>query len=861
MKRILCIIVSLLIHIQLIAQTQYDYYDDGAVAGGTDRALRGIIIIGGIIVIVVAVLFLLYGMAKVYYWFNPEANPEKKREAAEKERKKKQENYVQEQRKKASPIAIDLGLSVKWASFNLGAYCPSDIGDLFYWGDNKPSKHGNPKFRGVNVNTVGDISGILEYDAATNTYGENWRMPTEAECKELIELCVWKEETIDGVGGRTIIGPNGNSIFLPLNENYSSGKNDHAHYWTSCPSFRDGLKESAQDLRFGKNCKEPAEIWCASVDYAMFPIRPVFSTTVINKEIETKNIIASFRQISSEEITGLEDNYEAYKEQCQIREEEKLDSSLWGISFDKEKTYTDNHGVVYSLDKKRLLDGENCDCEVYEIMEGTEIVCNGAFSTTPANRLFNRKESKLKKLILPSTLCYLPISALPDSCEIVSNSVNYSSIDNLLIDNRKKSVVRCLNHYIQKAIIGEPIVEIEEYAFLNCLALREVSIPSSLKIIGESSFRNCEMLNTINLHDGITKIADEAFFNCPALHINRLPNQLLFLGKGAFKLCNVQNSIIPETLIEIGDKPFPRECRNLTSRSERYIIQDSLLIDSWKNELIQLVDAHVPEVNIPVGIVKIRASAFAHTDIERIALPSSIKEMDYGVFWGCKKLKNVQLNNNLTTLPNSTFAYCELLTNVIIPDSIETLECGAFYHCKNLTELKLNHGLRVIENGAFEGCENMVVLGIPDSVERIGDNTFGSSCFQDCKKLRVINYDAREAVLNSMHKNFYTLNIGSNVITLPNNLLSHNKIVELLTIPENVERIQRGCIVECTNLKEITILSHNIVLEEGWLNKCDGLRTIRIQQDAYNQLLPLIPSIKNLKVKKIYKHHFLFFKW
>ena len=51
MKRILCIIVSLLIHIQLIAQTQYDYYDDGAVAGGTDRALRGIIIIGGIIVI------------------------------------------------------------------------------------------------------------------------------------------------------------------------------------------------------------------------------------------------------------------------------------------------------------------------------------------------------------------------------------------------------------------------------------------------------------------------------------------------------------------------------------------------------------------------------------------------------------------------------------------------------------------------------------------------------------------------------------------------------------------------------------------------------------------------------------------
>ena len=859
-KRFFGAIMSSFVPVLLLGQTQYDYYDDSAVAGGVDRALKGIIIIGGIIVVVVVILFLLYIISKIYFFFNPKADPEYIRDVAEKEKKKKHEDYIQEQRKNASPIAIDLGLSVKWASFNLGAYCPSDVGVLFYWGDNKPSKRGNPRFRKVNVNTVGNIGGKPEFDAATNSYGENWRMPTESECKELIESCVWKADTIDGVDGKTITGPNGNSIFLPFNENHSSEKNDYAHYWTSCPSFRDGLKESAQNLRFGQNCKEPAELSCASVDYAMFSIRPVYSTIVVEKEIETKNIIASFRQINTSEITELNDLYETYEERCQIKEDEKNGSSLWGIFFNREKTYTDRYGVVYSIDRKRLLDGEKCDCEVYEIMEGTEIVCNGAFCTTLANRMLNRKESKLKKIILPSSLCYLPISALPDSCEIVSNNVNYSSINNLLIDNRKRSIVKCLDHYIQKVIIGDPIVEIEEYAFLNCIALREVILPSSLKTIGKSSFRNCEMLNTINLHDSILTIADEAFFNCPALHIKRLPNQLLHLGSAAFKLCNLHDSIIPKSLIDIGDKPFPRECHNLTSNSTRFIIKDSLLIDTRKNELIQLIDAYVSVVSVPEGIVKIRASAFAHTDITNITFPSSIIELDHGVFWGCKKLTNVQLNNNITILPNSTFAYCELLSSVIIPDSIEVLGCGAFYNCKNLHELTLNKGLRVIESRTFEGCENLVSLNISENVERIGD-IYGINCFKACNKLNEINYDAKEATLHCMHKNMFHLNIGNHVKILPCNLLSNNNTIESLVVPENVERIQKGCVVECKNLKEITILSHNITLEDGWLRKCEGLRTIRIQQDVYNQLLPLIPQNVNLKVKKIYKHQFLFFKW
>lgn len=287
MKRIAFVIVCLLFKIQLIAQTQYDYYDDGAVAGGADRALNGIVFIIGLVVVAVVLIFVIGGALKVYEWFNPKANPEYKRNLVKQEQAKKLEEYEKEQRQKASPIAVDLGLSVKWASFNVGAYKPSDIGDRFYWAENTPSKVGSPMFSKIDVNTIGDISGDDRYDAATKMYGKKWRTPTTKECQELINLCKWEIKQIDGVEGRIIIGPTGNSIFLPYNQkSIITGKYVSGHYWTSEPHI--GWSKSSDDLRFGENCKIPAEVWCSSASMCLYCIRPVLISS-INKELENRN--------------------------------------------------------------------------------------------------------------------------------------------------------------------------------------------------------------------------------------------------------------------------------------------------------------------------------------------------------------------------------------------------------------------------------------------------------------------------------------------------------------------------------------------------------------------------------------------
>ena len=863
MKRFFLFIISVFTQIILVAQTQYDYMDDDAVAGGADRALNGIIIIAVLVIAAIVLLFVIGGLLNVYYWFNPKADPNYKRLLAKQEQERKHEEYVKEQRKKAFPNAVDIGLSVKWASFNLGAYKPADVGSLFYWAENQSSTEGNPKYSKVKVDVIGDIAGDDRYDAATNMLGRNWRLPTEEECRELLNMCKWETKVIDGIEGRLVTGPNGNSIFLPFNQkNFTSGKYVSGHYWTSTPHY--GSK-SANDLRFGENCKQPAEIWCATACRCLFGIRPVYTTVTramsdMQKVTETKK---AYDQILAGDpcLTDTDCDYKYYQEQCIIRKDEIRAHLLDGVAFVEDKIHRDEHGVIYSLDGKRLLEGRSCDCKTYRIKEGTEFVCNDAFSTNAREDLFLKKKKTLEKIILPSTLLYFPTSVISEGVAMESLSPNYSIINELLIDTRKKCVVKCLNRYIQKIEIYEPIEEIGEYAFAHCSVLQSVSLPKSMRRIGENAFYNCELLFSINLPDSIDTISASAFAHCKALHINHLPKHLSHIGDSAFNWCIINGVTIPSCIKEIGESPFSKNANNITSESSRFVIINSLLIDSVTNELIQLVDSSVKNVSIPEYITKVKDYAFADSSIETIAIPSSVKKLGCGIFSGCKFLSSVQLDCLIERLPDSFFAFSSL-TSFDVPECIKVIGVCAFYSCKNLQTINLNKGLKTIENRAFNGCTNLVSLNIPESIVKIGDDSrYCFKCFKECKNLKEIIYDAREAEITDLPQNMDILTIGPHVNKLPKNILHNNPVIEAFTITNNVQRIEKGCIVDCPNLKEISITSKDIVIEEGWIRNCKSLRTIRIHVNAYEQILPLIPKEQKIKLKKIYDHQFLFFKW
>ena len=138
---------------------------------------------------------------------------------------------------------VDLGLSVKWATYNLGASKVSDPGDLFSWGETSTKSKftwGNYVYANGTSSSVMDIGKDIsgtQYDAAKALWGEDWRMPTEEEFNELLEKCTFTSTTKDGMKGGLFTGPNGNSIFIPYAgcsyDGTAVGKNTRALYWTS----------------------------------------------------------------------------------------------------------------------------------------------------------------------------------------------------------------------------------------------------------------------------------------------------------------------------------------------------------------------------------------------------------------------------------------------------------------------------------------------------------------------------------------------------------------------------------------------------------------------------------------------------
>lgn len=122
-------------------------------------------------------------------------------------------------------LEVDLGLSVNWSGWDLGATSAMEYGVHFAWGELIPraENFSNDGYLHYNTSTYGynfigeEISGT-NYDAARYHLGEGWRMPTKAEADELLQNCTWVYSVVaNNIPGYKVIGPNGNSIFLPLN--------------------------------------------------------------------------------------------------------------------------------------------------------------------------------------------------------------------------------------------------------------------------------------------------------------------------------------------------------------------------------------------------------------------------------------------------------------------------------------------------------------------------------------------------------------------------------------------------------------------------------------------------------------------
>ena len=201
---------------------------------------------------------------------------------------------------------VDLGLSVKWATCNIGAKEPTDKGQFFAWGETEPKKEyswnnykwgkdeGQFMTKYCTKESEGKVDNKHELekvdDAAFVNWGNDWRMPTAKEEEELLDGCVWEwtnNHDGSGVAGRVGFSKNNsNIIFLPA-AGYVSGEENSSlgsegFYWSS--SLFKNTMNGSYFLSFANYYID----WRGNKRYAGRSVRAVVNDNPVSKKTSVK---------------------------------------------------------------------------------------------------------------------------------------------------------------------------------------------------------------------------------------------------------------------------------------------------------------------------------------------------------------------------------------------------------------------------------------------------------------------------------------------------------------------------------------------------------------------------------------------
>ncbi len=185
-------------------------------------------------------------------------------------------------------------------------------------------------------------------------------------------------------------------------------------------------------------------------------------------------------------------------------------------------------------------------------------------------------------------------------------------------------------------------------------------------------------------------------------------------------------------------------------------------------------------VNIGEGVTSVNAYAFAGcSNLERVILPKSLKEISYGMFRECKNLRGVDIGEGVTSVNAYAFAGCSNLERVILPESLKEIPDGMFEDCENLKHINLPQELQNIGSVAFS-CTGLKEINLPKSLKMIGYGAF-SYC-----------------------NNLVSVIVPDSVNTLYNTFISCGSL-QTVVLGEGLKTIGRSTFGYCTRLSEIYI--------------------------------------------------------
>lgn len=236
---------------------------------------------------------------------------------------------------------------------------------------------------------------------------------------------------------------------------------------------------------------------------------------------------------------------------------------------------------------------------------------------------------------------------------------------------------------------------IKTYAFQSAMALKAISFANgaTLRYIGPSAFNYCAALESAELPNTVEVISEGAFGSDTTLTSFNFPTSLKEVGNNVFQGCNHLTSVseIPASVNSFGYGVFqgaPLSSISVNAGNTSYVVEDNVLFTADKTALLY----------VPMNCGK-----------TSYTVPSTVKEISNFAFYKVASLKELNLNEGLTTIKNTAFSQTGLET-LVIPSTVTTINSYMLENCEALTGVTVLGTISDVPANTFRNAANMTKL-------------------------------------------------------------------------------------------------------------------------------------------------------
>ena len=371
-------------------------------------------------------------------------------------------------------------------------------------------------------------------------------------------------------------------------------------------------------------------------------------------------------------------------------------------------------------------------------------------------------------------LYYNVVDLVNRTCEVTFDTPYYSSY------NQEKIVIPESVEYQGRTF---QVVGISHDAFNGSKLVKKLTIPKSIKAIGENAFMGCSGLSELNIDNQIEKVQAD---------LSKLSlTTVKFTGAGT---------------------TIPNWLKN--NRNIKNVVFDCSNVEA------------------------VADSAFYNcTSLTTIELPHSVKQIGTASFEECKSIAEFRMPQELDSIKPCAFKNCQSLSGLAFERNLKVIGSEAFLGCTSLTALNITAGIDSIANSAFNKCTGITTLNIADADSSIivGCDTrhsstaglFASLPLKDVYLGRDIVCSSENAPFN-LNKNIESLVIGHHVNDFPDLSLANQPQLKKLILGNKLETVPS--FDKCTKLEELQIGSHIKTIPD--FNNVQSLKKSKFMQES-----------------------------